>query len=46
MLCPCCNFSVRFYPLAGPSKTEEEIEKAFQDTPLTDSQRGVKKRKR
>ena len=36
--------SARFYVINYATKTAEETEKAFQDTPLTDSQRGVKKR--
>ena len=39
-----CGFSMRFYILTKRSKTDEEVDKAFQDTPLTDSQRGTKKR--
>ena len=44
--CPVCNFVMRLYILPSTLKTEEEIEKTFQDTPLTDSQRGTKLKKR
>jgi transcription elongation factor Elf1 len=43
LLCPCCGLHVRFYIQAQPSKTDEEVEAAFQNTPLTDSQRGTKR---
>lgn len=41
-----CGYNMRFYILSPKSKTDAEVEDLFQDTPLTDSQRGTKKRQR
>jgi hypothetical protein len=41
--CNDCGGSVGFYVHHRPTKTDEEIEAAFQNTPLTDSQRGTKR---
>ena len=38
LLCPVCNFCMRFNILPSTLKTEKEIDTAFQDTKLTESQ--------
>lgn len=43
LFCPTCQGFISFSIIKRPSKTDEEVEKAFQDTPLTDSQRGTKR---
>lgn len=42
--CDTCGFTVDIVVQLEPKLNEEEVEKAFQDTPLTDSQKGTKKR--
>jgi hypothetical protein len=38
-----CGFSMRFYILHTQDKTDAEVEAIFQQTELTDSQRGTKR---
>lgn len=47
-LIPCniCGFLADIVVQQYAIKNEEEVEKAFQDTPLTDSQRGTKRFKK
>lgn len=44
LTCPCCLAGIRFYITLKPSRTLEEADAIFQQTELTDSQRGTKKR--
>lgn len=46
LICPCCWTEIRFYIKKPPTKTFTEAQKTFLDTPLTDSQRGTKKKKK
>ncbi len=39
-----CGFIMRFYIYKERDKTDEEVEITFQQTELTDSQRGTKRR--
>ncbi len=39
LICPVCNFAIEFRIQVRTSKTNEEIETAFQQTELTDYQR-------
>lgn len=41
-----CGYKMRFYILTPKSKTDAEVEDLFQNTPLTDSQRGTKRFKK
>lgn len=42
LTCSCCLAGIRFRITLKPSRTLEEADSIFQDTPLTDSQRGKK----
>jgi hypothetical protein len=44
--CDICGLMVDLVIQQEPKKTEEEAEVAFNQIPLTDNQRGVKKRKK
>lgn len=44
--CPVCLGSVQFYISQKPTRTDSEIERIFQETELTDSQRGSKNKRR
>lgn len=44
LTCPCCLAGIRFYITLKPSRTLEEADTIFQQTELTDSQRGTKRR--
>jgi hypothetical protein len=39
-----CGFEMRFYIKTERMKTDEEVDAIFQQTKLTDSQRGTKKK--
>ena len=39
-----CGYSMRFYITNVKTKTDEEVEDLFQQTELTDSQRGTKRK--
>ncbi len=44
LTCCSCGAGIRFYITLKPSRTQEEADAIFEQTELTDSQRGSKRR--